>query len=1240
MGNSAGSVYLDLKLDRSPFDRSMAGLQSSVGGMAKKIGGTIAAGLSVAAFAAFSKSCLDLGSDLAEVQNVVDVAFPKMNNQINNFAKNAAAQFGLSETMAKRYVGTFGSMATSFGFTEKEAAKMSETLTGLAGDVASFYNISQDEAYTKLKSVFTGETETLKDLGIVMTQSALDQYALANGYGQTTNAMTEQEKVALRYNFVAQQLALAQGDFARTSDSWANQTRLLTLQFQSLKAELGQGLIAVLTPAIKALNVFIGKLVSAARTFKSFVSAVFGRKASSGANDLSANIGNVSTSATAATGTVNTLGNAVKTSGKSAKSAGKTYRTVRKLVGGIGGVSRTAKKATKSVKKASKELMSFDKINKLASKTEAAKAAKPTKVKKPKYKTVKVPVKGVGGIGGVGGIKAGGAGGGSIPVDGIKNYNKAAKKMADESFKLPKIFNNLKAALKRLGTAFSEFWGVIKSAGKWILKNVLKPLGEWTISKLAPALIDVLAGAFRVLSKVLKALAPVWKVLWKVFFKPLAKFSGKMIILALEGIAKGLNWIADFAEKHPKAFGRIVRAIVGFLVIKKVTNSLKTNATWLGNGLKAINAYRKGFVPLSSVFRAFFPRLTDFIIRMKNSAKATWIGIKATLRNIKAKAAERIALIKERLALIKSAIAEKAHAVASKISAGAQAALNAVMNANPILLVVVAIAALVAGFILAYKKSKRFRAIVQACWGKLKEFGAKMKEVFGGAVKRAITKIVKIVTALKAAWNAIKTKTATLRAKIKAGAHKAVEKLKGAWAAIKSKKPKLAFKIAKTVLKLLKKIVGFWIKLQTKKIKLAFKIAKTAWKLVKNLAGWWGSIKNKTVSLFASVKEKVGDAWDAINDQWDAFEDKSVTLWADAKEKTAGVFASLKEKWDVFENKTATLLADGVDKSNGMIDTIKTTWAGFENKERSLIGTAQNKLGSAWTTIQKAWDAFKPVKGKAPTRTGKLIATADDLIKSTKKKVWTGIQDRIKKFKDKTANLIQAAKSVLGKTKTWGKIKKRKKEFKDKTAHLIQSATNKLTKNNKTWRRIKSIRAGFKDKVAHLKLAAGKKIADTVTKIKNAWGAIVKGKHKTTLTMSFKNGLSSAWNALKKKVDKARKVGGKLIRPILPKMAALAQGGYVKKNTPQLAMIGDNRHEGEIVAPDRKLAAMAKQAAQYGARKGGAGGSDVVYMLGQILMALNNMNNDVYLDGALIAKNTVNRINKKTKSTGKCPVIV
>lgn len=265
---SAKKAKQSLQTVRTAVDR----LQSK----AKMIGRTLLTAFGTAAVVSFSKESIELGSDLAEVQNVVDVTFSHMSASVDDWAKSAQKSYGLSETMAKKYVGTFGSMAEAFGFTEQQAFNMSTALTALTGDVASFYNITQDEAYTKLKSVFSGETETLKDLGIVMTQNALDNYAMANGWSKTTSEMTEAEKVTLRYNFVLDQLNNATGDFTRTQNSWANQTRILQLQFDSIKATIGQGLINAFTPLLNCINQFISRLSVAAQKFKDFTAQVFG----------------------------------------------------------------------------------------------------------------------------------------------------------------------------------------------------------------------------------------------------------------------------------------------------------------------------------------------------------------------------------------------------------------------------------------------------------------------------------------------------------------------------------------------------------------------------------------------------------------------------------------------------------------------------------------------------------------------------------------------------------------------------------------------------------------------------------------------------------------------------------------------------------------------------------------------------------------------------------------------------
>lgn len=283
MSTSIGRINLDLGINKAGFKSELNGAVKMAKGSASVMTGAFgkmaaAAGLafSVTKIVNFSKECLRLGSDLAEVQNVVDVTFGDMSESVNAFAKNAIDSYGLSEKVAKEYMGQFGAMSKAFGNTTEMAYAQSTALTGLVGDVASFYNLTTDEAFTKLKAVYTGETESLKSLGVVMTQNALDEYALQQGIGKTTKAMSEQEKVALRLSFVQDRLAAASGDFMRTSDGWANQTRVLTLRFDALKSTIGQGLINVLTPLLSILNELIAKLQLFADAFYNLTVKIFG----------------------------------------------------------------------------------------------------------------------------------------------------------------------------------------------------------------------------------------------------------------------------------------------------------------------------------------------------------------------------------------------------------------------------------------------------------------------------------------------------------------------------------------------------------------------------------------------------------------------------------------------------------------------------------------------------------------------------------------------------------------------------------------------------------------------------------------------------------------------------------------------------------------------------------------------------------------------------------------------------
>ena len=276
---SDGSVIIDTRVDTKGFGKGVSNMQnqfSKMGNAVKKIGFAIAAVFSVREIINFAKEAINLGSDLQEVQNVVDVTFGEMSGYINQFAKEAITQFGLSELAAKQYASTLGAIFKSTGFDTAAALEMSQVITGLTGDIASFYNLTSEEAFGKLRAGITGETEPLKQLGINLSVANLEAYALSQGITKTYDAMSEQEKMLLRYNYILSVTSDAQGDFARTSSGWANQTRILKEQFNSLKATIGQGLINALTPVIQVINTILIGLQKVANAFLQFTQLLFG----------------------------------------------------------------------------------------------------------------------------------------------------------------------------------------------------------------------------------------------------------------------------------------------------------------------------------------------------------------------------------------------------------------------------------------------------------------------------------------------------------------------------------------------------------------------------------------------------------------------------------------------------------------------------------------------------------------------------------------------------------------------------------------------------------------------------------------------------------------------------------------------------------------------------------------------------------------------------------------------------
>ena len=269
-----GSLNFNTKIDERGFNKGTKSLLAT----AKTFSKLIIVAFATTQLTKFIKKAIEVASALEEIQNVVDVVFKDMSASIDEFAETALEQFGLSQLSTKQYISALGAMGASMGFAAEQNLEMSKTLTGLIGDFASFYNVSQDRANLALQAVYTGETETLKKYGILITEVNLQEFARQQGIEKSIQKMTQQEKVLLRYNYVLQATENAQGDFVRTQESWANQTRILTERWKEFLALIGTELIQVFTPAIKTLNNLLAALITVTEEFLKFYSVVTGRQ--------------------------------------------------------------------------------------------------------------------------------------------------------------------------------------------------------------------------------------------------------------------------------------------------------------------------------------------------------------------------------------------------------------------------------------------------------------------------------------------------------------------------------------------------------------------------------------------------------------------------------------------------------------------------------------------------------------------------------------------------------------------------------------------------------------------------------------------------------------------------------------------------------------------------------------------------------------------------------------------------
>lgn len=236
--------------EQEDFNQDVQKGTNAMDGLISKIAGA------VSAYVGFNtiSSAIDFASDLAEVQNVVDVSFGSSAEAINEWSKTTLNAFGLNELSAKQFAGTMGAMLKSSGLSGDAVSEMSMKIAELSGDMASFYNLSGEDAFNKLRSGISGETEPLKQLGINMSVANLEAYAMSQGINKAFSEMSQAEQVMLRYNYLLQATADSQGDFARTSDSFSNQQKLLAENWKAFTGEIVSGLLPALSQGISMLN--------------------------------------------------------------------------------------------------------------------------------------------------------------------------------------------------------------------------------------------------------------------------------------------------------------------------------------------------------------------------------------------------------------------------------------------------------------------------------------------------------------------------------------------------------------------------------------------------------------------------------------------------------------------------------------------------------------------------------------------------------------------------------------------------------------------------------------------------------------------------------------------------------------------------------------------------------------------------------------------------------------------------
>jgi len=921
------------------------------------------------------KQVMELGGNLTEIDHIVESVFGDMAQYVDTWSKTAIEKFGIASQSAKQYAGTLSAMFQASGLAQKDAGIMGVRLTELAGDLSAFYNIDTETAFKKIQSGMAGMVRPLRDLGIDLTAATLQEYAQAQGITTKYNAMTQAEKVMLRYNYLMHATELQSGDFERTNKSLANSLRTLKAYLSEVGTQIGVGLASAIRHVVVWLNTMMKYLVKGATAFATFMQTIFGKYkggASGMAFDASSMTDDTSELEDAANGTAS----------------------------GLEDADEAAKKLKKDL-----SVLPFDELNQLNKDRESTSSSK-----------------GSGSGGGAGALGDLGkdlldwsdlmnnSEAGKLP-DAISDWAercKAAFEKGDWDLLGAEIASGINDGLKKLYKIldFNKFKEKVDpfitgftSTFNSLVKNVNWELLGKTVGE---GINDIVYAVNRLLKDIKweeigSAFAEFANGLVnKVNFGEIGKlFGNKFMILwnTLYGFAKDFKW-DEFGKKLGAGINGLNGAISWTTVAKAMTTSLNGLFTTLSNFSKTvhwddiaknitdgINTFIKNFKwkENGEALGDFIGNLCDTLISIIE--ETNWEDFGKGL----AEMLQQIPWSK----ILK--------VVGEAIMTGLGGILSG-LSSTPA-------GSLASGLIKALIAFKIGSALLPFANNIVKAFtGKSVGTLLAGGVSNLMSSFAGQVTA---GFPTILSAVSGGLSSIVSGIGSAVTAIGGALAAIGPTGwiiiAAIAGAVAVTVA-----IVKHW-----------GEIKEAAGKLWNGIKSAWDSIKTKTKETWDDIKGGVKSAWDTVSTTTSSVlgtvESKASTVWGNIENKITTVTTNAQTKvasaWNSIKTKTS-------EAFSGVESDVKTAWQAVSTKTATVVSEAYKKVSTNWNNIKTVTStAFDAISTKTARVWGDVKTTVDSAITNISQKMSSSFSSAAERFKSTLESISEKVEKKFGSIK-------------------------------------------------------------------------------------------------------------------------------------------------------------------------------------------------------------------------------